>query len=496
MKYNLGIIFFVCLFTLPLLAQEESANHASLPTRQISTALPFVGQQTVTVSQDGGLNIFEGDIILGSASGTGRGGATITNRSDDQYKWSNSVIPFVIAANHPKQSDILQAINTLSASTNLCLRPRTNEDDYIEIVYVAGKCGSSYVGRQGGRQVVTVGNRCGNTVGSTMHEILHAAGFWHEQSRSDRDRFVDIILGNVNVTSSSDPRHNFRKYSRGTDLGDYDYGSIMHYGSTAFGKPDPANGNRRMTTIRPKQSGVTIGQRNSLSQGDIAAVNDVYPVAASDCSSAITGTGRGGTNSSNNSGTTASSDASSGGTSWNVGNNQSFDIRYDVQLVPQRTNMSCWAAGFAMLVGWRDNVSIDPAEIANGVGYWASYRNNGPGLNPNDTTAMRYWGLKYEAPMSYTVQGFRDLLANYGPIWVATQEMGPHIRVVTGIRGDGTPDGTVLTIYDPWQRGMRRFRMPNNGSIYTETYTEFVRKQAQLAGTELNQPAPIYVAHN
>lgn len=147
-----------------------------------------------------------------------------------------------------------------------------------------------------------------------------------------------------------------------------------------------------------------------------------------------------------------------------------------------------------MIVGWRDEISINPEEIARGIGYWSAYHNNG--LPPDDTTMFATWGLESKAPTSYTVQGLVDLIAQKGPLWVATAEPGPHIRVISGIAGDGTPDGTVLTIKDPWQRGMRRFRMPNNGSTYTETYTEFMRKQAQLARTEFNIAAPIYIAHN
>src|SRR5204862_3928343 len=37
-----------------------------------------------------------------------------------------------------------------------------------------------------------------------------------------------------------------------------------------------------------------------------------------------------------------------------------INVKYDVQLVPQQTEYSCWAASAAMIVGWRDRKSIDP----------------------------------------------------------------------------------------------------------------------------------------
>ena len=170
-----------------------------------------------------------------------------------------------------------------------------------------------------------------------------------------------------------------------------------------------------------------------------------------------------------------------------------IDVRYDVPLVPQLTGMSCWAAGAAMLVGWRDHVSINPSEIAKGIGYWSQY--NKKGLAPQDTTMFKYWGLTPEAPQSYTVEGFAHLLKDNGPLWVASAAPGPHIRVVTGMSGDGTPDGTIVYINDPWQTGMTTFSMPNSGSQYTETYHQFQDKQDSLAMTELKIPGALYVAH-
>lgn len=163
---------------------------------------------------------------------------------------------------------------------------------------------------------------------------------------------------------------------------------------------------------------------------------------------------------------------------------------YDVQLVPQLTGFSCWAAEAAMLVSWRDNISIDPSEIAAAIGYWQQYQE---GLSAEDTTMFQVWDLTPEPPQTYTIESFGQLLANYGPLWVASAEPGPHIRVVTGISSDGTADNTTLYINDPWQRGMTDFSMPNTGSQYTESYREFELKQRTLAIEESNLEG-IYVA--
>lgn len=49
----------------------------------------------------------------------------------------------------------------------------------------------SYVGDDGVGQDVSIGAGC-DTKAVVEHELLHALGFYHEQSRSDRDDYVKI----------------------------------------------------------------------------------------------------------------------------------------------------------------------------------------------------------------------------------------------------------------------------------------------------------------
>ena len=54
----------------------------------------------------------------------------------------------------------------------------------------------SAVGRQGGEQLVSIGNGCAHTR-TVMHELMHAIGFFHENSRNDRDYFVKVLWWNI-----------------------------------------------------------------------------------------------------------------------------------------------------------------------------------------------------------------------------------------------------------------------------------------------------------
>ncbi len=121
----------------------------------------------------------------------------------------------------------------------------------------------SYVGRQGGRQRISLENGACDVKGIAIHEMLHALGFFHEHNRSDRDDFITIVWKNVNKSqrnlfcsapaqlfcqnlSSLTKRPYFSElkdqFTKLTPIQEdtlgapYDYGSLMHYSKKAFTK--------------------------------------------------------------------------------------------------------------------------------------------------------------------------------------------------------------------------------------------------------------------
>nr|XP_033339175.1 seminal metalloprotease 1 isoform X3 [Megalopta genalis] len=213
--------------------------------------------------------LFEGDIMLyPSEEGDVESKNGLVKTAS---RWPAGIVPY-----HIKEEDfdeeeielIERAMDEYHEST--CIRFRPYEKTDVDYVAIEGKTSGcwSLVGRHDRGQVLNLQSPGCVHHGVIVHELMHALGFYHQQSAADRDRWVVINWTNVKPGKE----HNFNKYDNRTvtDYGiGYDYASVMHYSSHAFSK----NGE---PTITPKKKGAKLGQRKGLSEKDVLKLRAMY----------------------------------------------------------------------------------------------------------------------------------------------------------------------------------------------------------------------------
>lgn len=97
------------------------------------------------------------------------------------------------------QDVITKAFEEYHKKTCVRFRPyKEGDDDFIKIEGKQSGCWS-FVGRRGGGQVVNLQNPGCVHHGIIIHELLHALGFYHQQSAYERDDFVRINWENIKL---------------------------------------------------------------------------------------------------------------------------------------------------------------------------------------------------------------------------------------------------------------------------------------------------------
>ena len=173
----------------------------------------------------------------------------------------------------------------------------------------------------------------------------------------------------------------------------------------------------------------------------------------------------------------------------------------NVPVIKQEFKQTCWAASAAMMYSWKKGKRFTAEET----------------LTLNDAIFLKYyyeqkgdeWGLPnafcityfqfFERDMGLTlfepnegngpipsVCEISELLKNNGPILLCSYSHFPqynnnegHVKLIVGIQSDGTEEGTILSIIDPWA-------FDGSKQTYTEIYQEFT----QMSEITLNSISP------
>ena len=157
----------------------------------------------------------------------------------------------------------------------------TGNGIYISVQSADGN--SSWVGMVGCSQEMNIYNWDFRFI--IAHEIGHALGLMHEQSRTDRETYVTVNYGNI----QDEMEYNYGVAPSTTNFGPYDYGSVMHYGRCSFANDgyycnpnytmDATAAGAAAVGMTQGEANSAMGQRDDLTETDIAGVRDLYPAA-------------------------------------------------------------------------------------------------------------------------------------------------------------------------------------------------------------------------
>ncbi|KAM8855632.1 high choriolytic enzyme 1 [Spinachia spinachia] len=211
-----------------------------------------------------GLTFRDGDIASSypRSAITCPGNACMWQKSVDGFVY----VPFMLSPLYDDMDRITIETGMQDIASGTCIKfvPRTHEANFLDIQPRYG-CWS-FLGQTGGSQLLSLQTPGCMWSGVASHELMHALGFVHEQSRSDRDQYVTIVWSNIIPAQV----HNFRKHVTNNLNSLYDYNSVMHYGRYAFSE------NGGPTIIPRPDPYIPIGQRDGPSILDLHKINVLY----------------------------------------------------------------------------------------------------------------------------------------------------------------------------------------------------------------------------
>jgi hypothetical protein len=213
-----------------------------------------------------GMAVAYGDTILGRPPENFDQSVGLTELDRPQL-WLRGEIPYVIKPEVAHPDRVLAAIQMFQQSTGVKFVPLTDQPDAIAFTKSEEHC-QSYLGRTGGLQPIFLSEQCAPV--DIAHEIMHALGFVHEQSRIDRDQYLSVHWENIEPRYQSQyamvPEPLMEVYGGSP----FDPQSILMYGRHAFAL------DKQKPTMELKSGAPVHENPKGLSDHDIERVNRLY----------------------------------------------------------------------------------------------------------------------------------------------------------------------------------------------------------------------------
>jgi len=214
-----------------------------------------------------GLAIAYGDVLLGKVE---EGSTQTQGRYEAPVPrtWERREIPYAINPELPNPKRVEETIEYFNQNTAVKFVPYQGQPDAIVFEPGTEHC-YSYLGKAGGLQPIKLAAGCQPQ--EIMHEVMHALGFIHEHSRTDRDQYIEVLWANINDQYKSQfflAPEAFMEPVRGLP---FDYRSIMLYAPDTFAR-SPGQ-----PSIRPRSSDAVIApMRAGLSALDVEKLRRLY----------------------------------------------------------------------------------------------------------------------------------------------------------------------------------------------------------------------------
>lgn len=277
-NYLLATLFLLLCFAACKKETIRQNHESKINGETVTYKLKNGGQVTVFINKKGEY-IIGGDVVLSTeqiaflnenkVNGTEVSTeSTFTN--EFQKVWPNGIVYYEIN-DGSNSSTIQNAIAHWEAYTPIRFIEHTSQANYVNFSGQPDQgAGDSKLGMVGGAQAIRlVANASLRTV---IHEIGHAVGLMHEQTRNDRDTYVNINYSNI----TNGWKYQYDTYDvqgrGGYQTGPFDFYSVMLYPSYAADAGYPGNQTPQIT----KKNGATFTPGSVLSQGDIQGVEYLY----------------------------------------------------------------------------------------------------------------------------------------------------------------------------------------------------------------------------
>lgn len=156
-----------------------------------------------------------------------------------------------------------------------------------------------------------------------------------------------------------------------------------------------------------------------------------------------------------------------------------FTVAYVPKPVSQgNQDYNCWAAATTMMYEWKNkkDQTMDATIKSLGEPFYGLFLNNKGLLASQKVALQQKAGLKAEAPASYSLTAWCNLLKSHGVLWVTTDENPKgkdfyiHARILYGIQATTDANNPNMLFIDP-----------ADGRKVTEKFLDFIPKyEAEL----------------